>query len=239
MATFVLLHGARGGGWQWREMARLLQAAAHEALRPTLTGLGERMHLATPDVGLDTHIEDVVNVFRFEELHDAILVGYSYSGMVAAGVADRIPERISQLVYLDAYVPLDGQSACDLVGPEGRAMILAIATQYGNGWRLPDLRPGDPRYTDHLLKTLQDPVRLQNPLARSLPRTFIWCSGEKDPADFVLLKPIADAAARARSDPAWRYYELPTGHLPWQTMPEATAQLLVQIAAEKAAVQYA
>ncbi len=115
MATFVLLHGAFAGGWQWRKPAQLLGAAGHAVLRPTLTGLGERVHLATPEVGLYTHIEDVVNVFRYEEVRDAILVGYSYSGMVATGVAERIPELISQLVYLDADVPQDGQSVADLL----------------------------------------------------------------------------------------------------------------------------
>ena len=105
MATFVLVHGGWAGGWQWREVASLLRAAGHDVFTPTLTGLGERVHLASPDVGLDTHIQDILMVLEYEELRDVILVGYSYSGMVITGVAERAPERLAHLVYLDAYVP--------------------------------------------------------------------------------------------------------------------------------------
>ena len=189
------------------------------------------MHLATPAVGLYTHIEDVVNVFRYEEVWDAILVGYSYSGLVATGVAERIPERIRELVYLDALVPQDGQSGADLFGPETPAYLVDLARQYGDGWLLPNTRRDLPLCNDHPLKTFLEPLHLQNPLARALPRTFIWCSGEKDPDD-VVMNLIAAFAAQVRVDPMWRYYELPTGHLPWLTMPEATAALLGQIVAE-------
>jgi pimeloyl-ACP methyl ester carboxylesterase len=151
MATFVLLHGGQSGGWTWRAPAKYLQAAGHEVLRPTLTGLGERVHLATPEVGLYTHIEDVVNVFRYEEVWDAILVGYSYSGLVARGVAERIPERISQLVYLDALVPQDGQSGADLFGPEAPAYLIEHARLSGDGWLLPNTRPDLPLCNDHPL----------------------------------------------------------------------------------------
>ena len=116
MATFVLVHGGWAGGWQWREVAGLLRAAGHEVFTPTLTGLGERVHLANPDIGLDTHIQDILMVLEYEELRDVILVGYSYSGMVITGVAELAPERISQLIYLDAFVPQDGQSMLDNAG---------------------------------------------------------------------------------------------------------------------------
>jgi len=118
MATFVIVHGGFGGGWEWREVARLLQAKGHEVTRPTLTGLGERSHLATASVDLELHIEDVVQHLAFEGLHDLVLVGQSYGGMVVTGVADRVPERIARLVYVDAFVPRDGESLFDLVGPE-------------------------------------------------------------------------------------------------------------------------
>ena len=114
--TYVLVHGAWGGGWAWRDVADRLRARGHEAYRPTLTGLGERRHLATEDVGLDTHIEDVVNLLVFEQLHDVVLVGHSYGGMVISGVADRVPERIAYRIYIDAFVPEDGES---LVGEDG------------------------------------------------------------------------------------------------------------------------
>ena len=193
MATFVLLHSAFAGGWVWRKPAKLLQAAGHEVLRPTLTGLGERVHLATPEVGLYTHIEDVVNVFRYEEVHDAILVGHSYSGMVVTGVAERIPELISQLVYLDADVPQDGQSEADLF-PETAAYLMDLARQYGDGWRVPIDRPDLPLCTYQPVKTGLELVHLQNPLARDLPRTFIWCSRDKDPADEAMNALAAFAA---------------------------------------------
>jgi len=118
MATYVLCHGAHGGGWQWRTTADLLRSQGHVVFTPTLTGLGERVHLLQPDISLETHITDIVNVFGYEQLEQVILVGHSYGGVVITGVADRIPERIAQLVYLDALVPHDGQSIATMLAPE-------------------------------------------------------------------------------------------------------------------------
>ena len=106
MATFVLVHGAWHGGWCWKKVAPLLRSAGHEVYTPTLTGLGERDHLLTRDIGLDTHIQDIVNVLEYEELTQVVLVGHSYGGMVVTGVAERAHERLRQLVYLDAATPL-------------------------------------------------------------------------------------------------------------------------------------
>ena len=103
--TFVIVHGAWGGGWSWKEVDHLLTADGHTVYRPTLTGQGERVHLASPSVGLDTHIADIVNVIKFENLHDIVLVGHSYAGMVITGVAQQVPDRISRLIYLDALLP--------------------------------------------------------------------------------------------------------------------------------------
>ena len=113
MATYLIVHGGCGGGWQFRETAAYLRDAGHEVFTPTLTGLGERNHLLTPDVDLATHIADVDNVLEFEDLHDVILVGHSYGGMVISGVADRSAERLSHLVYVDAFVPEHGESLED------------------------------------------------------------------------------------------------------------------------------
>ena len=107
MAAFVLVHPAWFGGWSWRKVVPLLVEAGHSVHTPTLTGLGERSHLATPEIGLGTHIDDVVQILEFEDLHDVILVGSSSSGAVITGVADRAPERIAKVVYLDAFVPAD------------------------------------------------------------------------------------------------------------------------------------
>lgn len=115
--TIVIVHGAWGGSWAWRKVDTLLREKGFNVYRPQLTGLGERVHLSRPDIGLSTHIDDVVNTILFEDLHDIILVGHSYGGMVITGVADRVPDRIRRLVYLDAFVPNDGESAMTLVDP--------------------------------------------------------------------------------------------------------------------------
>ena len=121
--TFVVVHGATAGGWEWKKCAQFLTDDGHTVYRVTLTGLGERMHLNSPDIDLETHINDVVNTILFEDLHDVVLTGHSYGGMVITGVMDRIPERIRHVVFLDAAVPDDGMSIRDLFGgarPPGR-----------------------------------------------------------------------------------------------------------------------
>src|SRR5437867_3282753 len=123
MATFVLVHGASTGGWYWAPVRSLLRDAGHEVHTPTLTGLGERCHLLSRGIGLDTHIQDVVNALVYEDLRDVVLAGHSYSGMVVTGVADRVPERIAHLVYVDAFVPHHGESLLDLGGPGAREYI--------------------------------------------------------------------------------------------------------------------
>ena len=108
MATFVVAHGAWSSGWAWKKMRPLLRAAGHEIFTPSYTGLGERSHLSSPDLTLETHIQDIANVLFYEDLTDVVLIGHSYGGMVATGVADRASERIRQVIYLDAFVPRDG-----------------------------------------------------------------------------------------------------------------------------------
>src|SRR5882762_11844283 len=117
--TIVIVHGAWGGSWAFRKVEALLREKGFNVYRPQLTGLGERVHLSRPDIGLSTHIDDVVNTILFEDLHDIILVGHSYGGMVITGVADRVPDRIRRLVYVDAFVPNDGESVMSIVGTRG------------------------------------------------------------------------------------------------------------------------
>ena len=136
MATFVIVHGAWSGGHAWRWLRPLLQAAGHEVFTPALTGLGERSHLANAQIDLDTHVLDVVGVLEYEDLLQVVLVGHSYGGVVITGVADRVPERLAQLVYLDAEVPMDGQSEFDLLPPEERAVYQESARSKGQGWRI-------------------------------------------------------------------------------------------------------
>jgi pimeloyl-ACP methyl ester carboxylesterase len=229
MATFVLCHGGWAGGWQWRTVPDLLRKNGHVVFTPTFTGLGERVHLAHPDIGLTTYVTDIVNVIQFEELYDVILVGYSFGGMVIGGVADRIPDRIAHLVYLDAFVPQDGQSLADLLGAEITTHTMEAVRQVGDGWKIPWLSdPGDPRMTPQPLKTATEPAIQRNPDALSLPRSFIYCPLDKDV--MLLGRPIVRAAQAAKSDPTWHYYELQTDHGPIQQAPLELSELLVLVA---------
>ena len=137
MTTFLVAHGAWSSAWGWKKMRPLMRAAGHELWTPSYTGLGERAHLAGPAVDLETHVRDVLGVFEMEDLRDVVLIGHSYGGMVATGVADRARERITQLVYLDAFVPQDGQSLFDLQPPQTRATMHDLARRAGDGWRIP------------------------------------------------------------------------------------------------------
>src|SRR4051794_22386250 len=175
MATFVLVHGTTGGGWVWRDIAAKLRAAGHEVYAPTLTGLSERIHLLTREVGLDTHITDVANVLRFEELHDVLLVGHSYAGMVITGVADQLPERIANLLFFDAVVPENGESSVSLSAPETRMQMEERVRTGGDGWLIPVMRgPNDlpSRNTPHPWKSWTDPIHLQHPARNNLPSTY-------------------------------------------------------------------
>ena len=239
MATFVLVQGAFVGGWCWRWVTPELRAAGHEVYTPTLTGLGERIHLASPQVDLDTHIVDVVNVLDYEDLTGVVLVGWSYGGMVVAGVADRVPARIAQLVYLDSDIPRDGDAS---VPPSQHATREALARAHGDGWRVPvgvtraealllaDLpeerrRWVAPRLAPHLLKTWLQPIRLSGGAA-SIPTTYIRCTVGYDPTDVDTRR----QDARIHAEPAWRHVELAESHAAPFTAPQALARLLLGIA---------
>src|SRR5919199_6117726 len=137
MATYVLVGGAWLGGWCWQKVARRLRDNGHDAYPATLTGLGERVHLASPRVDLETHIIDVVNLIEYEDLRDVVLLGHSYAGIVVTGAADRIPERIAKLVYLDSGPVSDGLTFLDTQPPEVRQHTEREVTRHGDGWRLP------------------------------------------------------------------------------------------------------
>ena len=139
MATFVLVHGAWHGSWCWKRVRRALQAEGHDVFTPTLTGVGERSHLISPQINLDTHVSDVVNVIRWEELTDVVLCGHSYGGCVITGVADRVRERLQALVYLDAFILENGQSLHDLLPREVAEAQVRGAKESGDGWRVPPI----------------------------------------------------------------------------------------------------
>jgi pimeloyl-ACP methyl ester carboxylesterase len=235
MATFLVAHGAWTAGWGWKKMHPLMRDAGHRLVTPTLTGLGERSHLATREVGLDTHIQDVMGVLDYEDLRDIILIGHSYGGMVATGVADRARDRITQLVYLDAFVPQDGQSLMDLQPSEARAHFRTQAQSAGEGWRIPpmampaDTPPDDfawsnPRRVPQPLKCFEQRLGLKNgPL--TLPRSYIWCR-LTGPHNFQRFHD------RVQGQPGWRCYVMEATHNPHITVPESLRDLLVQIATQ-------
>jgi pimeloyl-ACP methyl ester carboxylesterase len=239
MANIVLVHGMTGGGWQFSQVARLLRRGGHEVYAVTLTGCGERVHLANPDIDLDTHIMDVVNLIRYEELQDVVLLGTSYGGIVVTGVAERIPERLREIVYLDVSLPEDGLSALDKAASSGMAglseLALQAAREQGDGWRVPaDQNPADwnpasgdpPRTTPHPLKTLTQPIRLGNPAAAALPRTYIACT---DKPGWGSGQAVMEPDARRARELGWRCHELHTGHTPHLTHPNTLAELLLAL----------
>ena len=225
MATYVLVHGAWGGSYGFRHVAPLLRAKGHAVYTPSLTGIGERSHLAGPDIDLSTHIKDVENVLYYEDLSDIVLLGFSYGGMVVTGVVDRAAERISHLVYLDAFLPDDGQSIADLTGGK----------REGDDWRIPPIpRPlpdpklqawMDERRVPQPRKTMEEKVRLSRPLAEH-PFSLTYIKATTDPPP----GPFWQAAERVRNDPRWRYREVATGHLVPTTMPAELTQLLLELA---------
>ena len=226
MATYVILHGMIAGGWYMGKVAARLRAGGHTVFTPTFTGLGERSHLLTPDLDMDTHIQDIINVLEFEDLREVVLVGKSYSGMVITAVAEKAPERLAHLVYLDALVPQDGQSAADVAGPEVMAPFQQAADEYGDGWRLPADKSFEPRLTDHPLKTFYYRVTVENLAAKTLPRTYILCTNK--PADSAVTAAFDRCANPAQAE-GWHYREIHTDHEPEWESPQELADLLMEI----------
>jgi pimeloyl-ACP methyl ester carboxylesterase len=230
MATYVFVAGGGLGGYVWKKVATRLRARRHEVYTPTLTGLGERAHLGSPQINLETHIQDILGVIEYEDLHDVILVAHSYGGMVITGVAQRVPQRIACLVYLDALVPLDGQALLDIVSPFWRERFEELVKTQGEGWRLPSLaerslsRGMQMKTSSQPFATMQQPLFLNNPAAESIPRTFIYCtqSGWSD-------EHIAPIAARAKAE-GWDYHELAADHMVMVTMPKELTDILFELA---------
>jgi len=228
MADFVVAHGAWSAAWSWKKMRPLMRALGHELITPTYTGLGERAHLARPDIDLETHIADILGVLDCEDLRGVVLVGHSYGGMVATAVADRAPERIAQLVYLDAFVPRNGESLAALRGGA------ASDSSAGADWRAaPNPLPADTDPADipwiaarrmaHPRRCFEQPVVLSGAVER-IQRTYIYCTR---PAPGDGFRRFAD---RARREPGWNCLEIDSSHSPHITAPEALAALLDGIA---------
>lgn len=216
--TFVIVHGAWGGSWAFRDVESLLRARGHEVYRPSLTGLGERVHLASPEIDLSTHVMDVVNVLLYEELEDVVLVGHSYGGMVVTGVADRVPERIAQLIYLDAFLPESGESANTSRGQPGAG----TSAWERDGFIIPpwlDQNRPPPSDVPHPAMTFSEPIVLENPAARGIPASYILTT---EPFEFF--------AERARVR-GWVVERMDADHNPQWSAPELLVERLVGIEA--------
>ena len=232
--NFVLVHGAWHGGWCWRDVAAVLRTAGHQVFTPTMTGLGERAHLLNAQVGLSTFIDDIAAVILSEELDNVVLVGHSFGGHVINGVADRMPQLLRQLIYLDGLVVQHGQSALSIMPPavqaernrtmdaEGLRMTIPSPDQFGLSdpaqlaWVMRQLTP-------HPLKGYTEPLQLQHPLGNGLPKTYIAVT---DP----WYAPLAELRQWVRSQPDWDWRELAACHNAMVSAPLALASLLMELA---------
>lgn len=232
--TYVLVHGAWHGGWCWKYVREALQAQGHNVFTPSLTGLGDRVHLRNPDVNLTTHVTDIVNLIEYEELDDVILVGHSYAGHVVSWVADKVKDRLSHVVYLDAVLPTDGKAFLPPGVGEGRIKDAKDGYLMAKGdmefLGIPKDHPLHDWVARHLvehpLPTLMETVVYENGGPAGLPKTFVRCtqnarmaSGEADPV-----------FAMADADPEWGYLTLDTGHDLMVTAPRETADILLGVA---------
>lgn len=237
MAEVVLVHGANHGGWCWERLVPLLEAAGHRVYAPTLTGLAERAAELTPDVGLETHVDDIASLIEGEGLQNVVLVAHSAAGAVVPGVSERCEARISHLVFLDAFLPGDGESVLDVEPPGSREAFLAVARDQGDGWRIPRqeslldrwglINPADRRWvwerlTDMPLRACTDPVEAPGGAVQRLPRAFIDLTDPKNPG-------VVPSTARACSQ-GLKMMEIETGHEAMITEPAQLAATIDLVA---------
>jgi pimeloyl-ACP methyl ester carboxylesterase len=234
--TYVLVHGAWHGGWCWNAVARILRADGHQVFTPTLTGLGERMHLLSKDIDLGVFIQDVVNVLEYEDLTNVVLVGHSFGGLPITGAADRVPQRIRQLVFLDAVVLEHGQTAFSRLAPEIVARRIAQSIETSGGLSIP-VPPASAfgvfepaqvallqrNCTPHPLKTFDDAMVLRGPVGGEIPKVYIQCT---DP----VYEPMQASRHFVRAQEGWAWDEIKTGHDAMISAPEALAAKLLRYA---------
>lgn len=231
-STFVLVHGAWHGGWGWVRLADMLRAQGHTVFAPTLTGLGERSHLLSPDINASLHITDVVNLIRYERLSDIVLVGHSYGGCVISGVAEIVPDKIASIVFLDAFIPDNDDATVDLVQPAVREIILAAAAR--GETTVPvrnaaafNVNEKDRPWVDSLagpqpIGTMTEKLRLTGARENVARKTYIRASGYPNES-------FEAALSRAKAD-GWRTYEVPCGHDVMIDMPQRLAEILNEVA---------
>ncbi|MET7683181.1 alpha/beta hydrolase [Streptomyces sp. NPDC005423] len=239
--AYVLVHGAWHDGQSWNRVTPLLTAHGHRVLTPSLTGHGDKAHLLGPEVGLTTHVDDIVGLILDQDVHDIVLVGHSYAGMVVSGVANRVPERVAHLVYLDAMVPTHGENAIDVM-PFTQALIDGAA-ESAQPWRIPPLPelpapfglfgvtdPDDIAWLrttlgDESVRCFQQPVEMDNPAQALIPRSHILCVGN-EPAG-VTRRPIPET--QPNGEPS-RVHELTSGHDSMIIKPAELSALLLETA---------
>jgi pimeloyl-ACP methyl ester carboxylesterase len=237
MATYVLVHGGGHGGWCYQRVARILRSSGHEVYTPTMTGVGERSHLVGPEVDLHMHIDDIAAVLYYEDLHDVILVGHSYGGMVITGTADKAADRVGHLVYLDAATPVNNQSLVDVAGPiievtrpngrvvNGAELVLLPAPGAAAFYGVTDptdMAWMDERLTGHPWRCFEQPLRLTHEAALwAIPQYHISCTSTLPTRDPELME-------KARA--AGRLWDIDTGHDLMITEPQQVAGALLAIA---------
>ena len=237
MTTFVLVHGAWCGGWIWRAVADHLRDAGHVVYTPTFSGMGERAHLLSKDITLQTHIQDLVNVIEYEGLEDVALVAHSYGGMVATGVADRITDKLGALIYLDAALPEDGQAMLDLVPPDRKATVIKLAEEEGGGLGIPSSLLLDTGIEDAAEREAFIARTCLHPLAPQLEAIRLEGNFNRVPKKAYVLAGISNShhfrsyMEWAQAEPGWIGEEIPSLHFPMATMPRETADLLIRMTA--------
>ena len=234
MTQFVLVHGAWHGGWCWKKVASLLRRNGHQVHTPTLTGLGDRYHLTSPEIGLETHVLDIVNYLKFEDLSGITMVGHSYGGAVITAAADRAPEYIDHLIYVDAPVLNDGQSMWDFFEPKVKDWYRELLRQSEVDWLIPvpkdlhalgitsakDVEWMVKRLVPHPLRSFVDPVNVK-PRERQQRNSFVYCD-----------RPGSSYTALAKTlshEPSWKYVEIAAGHDVMVTEPNELTRLLIQL----------
>ena len=233
--TFVCVHGVWHGGWCWSRLANILRARGHRVTTPTQTGLGERSHLLSPEISIQTFVEDIVRHLRFEEMTNVVLVGHSFGGIPITGVADLLPDRIAKLVYLDAIMLESGETWFDLLPEDLAGDRRKLAENSSGGLSLPPASPAsfgitrpddiaflEPRLTPHPFRTFTTALDLKHPVGNGLPAHYIECTDPPYP-------PAKVALERAKAK-GWPVSQIATGHDAMVSEPEALADLLEDIA---------
>ncbi|WP_129689392.1 alpha/beta fold hydrolase [Gottfriedia acidiceleris] len=227
MKTIVICHGMSSGGWAWKEVKILLEKEGHTVYTPTMTGCGERFHLANKEVDLNTAINDIVNVINYENLHNIVLIGHSYGGAVASGVVDLIPELIDEVIYLDAMLLNDGEAVVNLFPDEIANFIQRLIDTKGDGWKVPVVEEDryDHRLTDHPHKCFKTPLNLKNKELNNIKTSYINCTEkEQNPFYYGIFRSVERAKERGMT-----IHNLKAGHIPNIENPALIAQFLLNI----------